>query len=604
MYFQSLYVRNEEEPETLQIYDNNDPAPPMTTRTATEDEYLIVNLKKTQELLNIILKNHDKNCKGTVTLNSADKRIISSSIAAKCTSCSYTLSPHKMYPEVKSNARGRKRSCLNLALGATMQTLPINDTNFIHLAAGIGIDPPSHSGMHQLANVCNDINVFLGNKSISHQVELAKARKKITSEFNVSEDAMYSNPIFASNTPTHAANQAYLTVMNQENNKVVHVGIYNKQCHRAKMISAKTGQTIKCCTDKKNHDGQCSANLPSDAPIGREAEYVLRAAESLRKQGADPTSVTKDGDAAVRKALLKFYGEENIEIFNDEHHLNGCFKKKVKTTNFTNTMFNVRTKRQKQIELNNFAEDLASRCYGEIKSARKEFKTLKACLRKNQVLKSLSMTPKAILSCIKGNHSNCTAGSFLCNPEAEGGSWKFTFLESRNSIVNLDPSDEKKIETLLTMRIGQNALRTLWRGTSTQINEAFNRKIRKHLPKSTNFTRNCTGRVKSAAFHQNEGYFNATKSLHRAIGFRICKKVDIKLAREEARQKYQQRYQRATSSKTKRFQRKFFKYRTHRMKNGLIQTNNPADNESDDYDDDDDDDNNHDSTGYSKHAHL
>ena len=40
------------------------------------------------------------------------------------------------------------------------------------------------------------------------------------------------------------------------------------------------------------------------------------------------------------------------------------------------------------------------------------------------------------------------------------------------------------------------------------------------------------------------------------------------------------------------------------MKNGLIQTNNPADNESDDYDDDDDDDNNHDSTGYSKHAHL
>ena len=39
------------------------------------------------------------------------------------------------------------------------------------------------------------------------------------------------------------------------------------------------------------------------------------------------------------------------------------------------------------------------------------------------------------------------------------------------------------------------------------------------------------------------------------------------------------------------------------MKNGLIQTNNPADNESDDYDDDDDD-NNHDSTGYSKHAHL
>jgi hypothetical protein len=41
------------------------------------------------------------------------------------------------------------------------------------------------------------------------------------------------------------------------------------------------------------------------------------------------------------------------------------------------------------------------------------------------------------------------------------------------------------------------------------------------------------------------------------------------------------------------------------MKNGMIQTNNPADNESDDYDDDDDDaDNDHDSIGYEKHAHL
>ena len=74
---------------------------------------------------------------------------------------------------------------------------------------------------------------------------------------------MYSNPIFA-------ANQAYLTVMNQENNKLVHVGIYNKQGHRGKMISAKSGHDIQCGTTAriKNHDGECLANFRSDAPIG------------------------------------------------------------------------------------------------------------------------------------------------------------------------------------------------------------------------------------------------------------------------------------------------------------------------------------------------
>ena len=157
--------------------------------------------------------------------------------------------------------RGRTRSCLNLALGATLQTLPMNNTNIIHLAAGIGIDQPSHSGMQQLAILCNVINVVLGDNSISNQLELVKARMKIASELNL------SSPIFA---PTEAANQVYLTVINQENNKVVHVGIYNKQCQRGKRISAKTGHNIQCgTTGIKYRDGECSANFRSDAPIGK-----------------------------------------------------------------------------------------------------------------------------------------------------------------------------------------------------------------------------------------------------------------------------------------------------------------------------------------------
>ena len=77
---------------------------------------------------------------------------------------------------------------------------------------------------------------------------------------------------------------------------------------------------ILCGSNDVDHKGDCSANLPPDAPIGREADYILKAAKDLQQQNADPTSMTKDGDGPVRKALLEFYGADNLEILSDKNN--------------------------------------------------------------------------------------------------------------------------------------------------------------------------------------------------------------------------------------------------------------------------------------------
>ena len=483
--------------------------------------------------------------------------LISISVTALCIKCDFKSAPFKMYREVQSTKRGQRPSSLNLALGTTLQTLPINSTNFIHLAAGIGMDPPSHNGMTKLMNKCDGINCSLGRESIDQEIEIAKKTKRKTSELNATVDAMYSNPIFSESTPTHAANQAYTTVLNDKN-KVLHIGVYNKQCHKGQLL-AKKGVTVNCGINGAGHEGHCSANLPHMAPIGREANYVLDAAKTLKMKGADPTSFTKDGDGSVQKALLEFYGD--IEILNDEHHLNKSFKKQLRKQVFSDEMFPARTKKIKQVQINNFTEDVASRCYTELKEARKTYKSFSPKLRKEKILNSLKGTQAAIICCLKGDHAKCLTSSFICNP-LEGKIWTLKFLSMKTQMV-LSNKDHIILEKLLAMRIGPAALEVLWRGTSTQANEAFNRKIRKHLPKSTNFTRNVKGRVLQAAAFQNRGYKTATQILHQRISFKTCGKLQRKLAQEEHLLSYHKKYQKKQTSKNQRFKRKFEKYRYH-----------------------------------------
>ena len=87
---------------------------------------------------------------------------------------------------------------------------------------------------------------------------------------------------------------------------------------------------ILCGSNDVDHKGDCSANLPPDAPISREADYILKAAKDIQQQNADPTSMTKDGDGPVHKALLELYGADNLEIRSNEHLVTACFKNKKK----------------------------------------------------------------------------------------------------------------------------------------------------------------------------------------------------------------------------------------------------------------------------------
>ena len=292
-------------------------------------------------------------------------------------------------------------------------------------------------------------------------------------------------------------------------------------------------------------------------------DLIFAKTKCFQKNDNDPTAWTKDGDGAIQKALLEFYGG-NIELLSDEHHVNKAFKKHVRKQEFSSQMLPAKTKRNRQIEVNNFAEDLASRCTIEIKYARETNKT------KQKVIDALKNTDSAVLACIQGDHSKCDESSFVCDPVGEN-TWSFKFLQNK---VKIEPTktDIDVIAKHLKFRIGSQALEVLWKGTNTQNCEAFNRKMRKHLPKNINFTRNVKGRVFSTATFQNRGYKTATQLTHQRVGFVTSTKIQTKTTSHQRRLSYLKNYQKTQTAKNARFNVKFEKYQYHRTKNLKLNT--------------------------------
>lgn len=500
------------------------------TRNSPENQYAVINLSCLSRLTNLALKNHPAACCGPLIHEISENFGISVKMIIYCKSCTYTSDPEKMYDEINSSQVGRKQSTLNLALGTAVQSLPINGTNVIHLFTSIGVIPPSHRGLQMIMNKSNGINTLIGQKAINRQVEITKKRiRKRKCGAHLSTDDAYNNGMFSSQTPTHAATQAYTTVLDCQSGKILHHGVHTKQCHRGALLRNK-GLDVECGTGTP-HQGGCSANMSKHDPIGCESARVRQAAQQLELLGVDAASWTKDGDGTVTAELLAFYEEKVIEILQDERHLNNSFKNKMRKVKFSKDMLKGRTVKIRNVELRNFTEDIANRCYTEIKLARKAItkKSRRKLLvdgEKTQFVNSLNKTANAVLRCIKNDHSLCVTDSFICDP-LEGETWNFSYLTlpADQRQLTLTPGDEAKLTELLEMRLGAKTLYLLWRGTSTQRNESFNRKLRKHLPKNTNFTKNAAGRCFNAVAHQNEGFANATIQIHNQIGFQTSLRI-------------------------------------------------------------------------------
>ena len=81
--------------------------------------------------------------------------------------------------------------------------------------------------------------------------------------------------------------------------------------------------------------------------------------------------MTRNGDGAVTAELLGFYEEKDIEILQDERHLNNSFKNEMRKVKFSKDMLKGGTVKMQNVELRDFTEDIANRCNTEIELARK-----------------------------------------------------------------------------------------------------------------------------------------------------------------------------------------------------------------------------------------
>ena len=532
--------------------------------TNDKDEYFITHIGSQEMMWNESFSAHLKknpHCTGKLCLNKKWQAVISTQWSLKCDQCPYESDRYCMYKPVMSNKRGRKKSTLNLALGAALLQTPIGPWVCEEILLTLGIDPGSRIGIQRVMTESGKITVRLGKENMKEEQiksELLRDGKKDT----LSADTRYDNNQYSSPTPGtfQAGRQSVTTVVSHTTNKVIDTVFGNKHCPVAWALK-RNNINVTC----PEHEG-CLANLKFEDPIGNEGRYTRESARRLKDSNYKVGKIVTDKDSKGANAFADEYGEF-IELLSDPVHLSRGHRRSTKQVPFSDTMF-PGTKRQKQFAKGRFAEDLKLRCTAEfnvavILSKDPALKLETDEERKIVLTDSLSTTPEAILNCYKGDHSSCQANSFVCKPE-DGRLWqKPCVITQMKEKITMTSTDEVRVLKAISLRLGASACSKTYENITTNKCEAMNRAYSKTNPKNTLSTTNFEPRILSAVLTTNLGFDDFCELIHSNLKHEVSDAIKSKIkAHAQDIQKRRESHQ-SQSAKSKRLERKFEIYNLH-----------------------------------------
>lgn len=511
-----------------------------------DNEYIIGHKGQIEKLYNQAFKEHTQCC-GDLRMTQYEQWGISTTWFLKCMECNFQSNPCKLYKEYDTNKVGRKASTLNQALGLALLNSSIGVVNFRELMISLGIDPGSERGLQRIVNTVAETVVELGNENMSQE----KAKLAQYPEVSIACDARYNNRIASTNTPFQGGTQATFTVTEDMSpqKKVIHVHCANKLCPIGTRL-LRQGQSVTC----PGHIG-CTATISKFDSIGDESSYAFQSAKELTKANINVKSVTSDGDTKVMQGFRQIYGM-SIENLKDARHFSMSHGKKIKKETFSDSMF-LGTKKQREKLQNRFAAEVRTRCAAELTAA------VNQCsgeMDKNEIIDKvsslLSMTPKALIECYKGNCELCPQYSMVCNPKNDKP-WKKSYLPSQlKGGINMTPEDVNKLEQLILYRLGSEAVRVTYKNSNTQKVEALNRSYTKTNPKVVTSTRNFKARIHSAVLTNNMGFDEAVALKLKSCRHQISPKVTRKLVTIEKRRQFFKAKQQKSEGKARRITRR------------------------------------------------
>ena len=245
-------------------------------------------------------------------------------------------------------------------------------------------------------------------------------------------------------------------------------------------------------------------------------------------------TVASDGDCQIAGGVKKV--NHDCEFQSDVVHFGRLQRKKIAATEFSVNMFSNKslpktsTARVRNKLKGFFATDVVQRCTAEFNAAHKKLKLARhSRIKLKQGLKKLLRNvPAAIVDCYAGKHKNCKKHSLVCSSGNQ--IWEKKSLPGPlREKMTMTALDRKMVMDLCIFRLGEKALDKTYLNMNTQINEAFNRKLRKTNPKNITSKVNFRPRCSSAVVTHNLGYEPAIHRMLSASQHSVCGSVKKKI---------------------------------------------------------------------------
>ena len=122
------------------------------------------------------------------------------------------------------------------------------------------------------------------------------------------------------------------------------------------------------------------------------------------------------------------------------------------------------------------------------------------------MLSKLPSIREVAVECYAGDCSRCPGDSLVCSGVGGEGDW---WVKSRHlpphkvQSLEMNANDKRILDTILEVRLSEQAVLSVTSGTSTQKCEAYNRGTLSVLPKEVNLARNFAGPLASKTLQLN-----------------------------------------------------------------------------------------------------
>jgi hypothetical protein len=411
---------------------------------------------------------------------------LSAIMQLKCNTCVFVSAKHKLFREVTCTGPGRKCAEPNRALAVGLFSSSIGVAGSQRIFASIGKTLPAPSSMQKQLNVVGDKIRTLNETDMA----LQRAKVKDVLEYGgytretpipAESDRQYNNSLRCGrrHTPFAPATQSRDVLVENITpaKKIIGFNHENKLCKVGELARCK-GRDVEC----PDHNG-CTATIKACDNAGDEKRGGRKLAISITN-GAEPLNVgvlTTDADGRMAEGFSSEMERRNIitEHQLDTIHLNRSVSRAISRAPITPKLAtSVPCKyQQRQQAKQRLADSIASRSEQEVRAAHAKYNKDEVGMQA-----AVCRAIPAVISCFQGNHSLCKQRSLVCN----GVHVKYEYLpEFACGAFRFSNEDVKLLTTILSKRMGKEALQKTRFGLTTQKAESMNHAFCTTNPKNS-----------------------------------------------------------------------------------------------------------------------